>query len=285
MNMKLLPVACLLLATPALFAQDYEIRLNRALKAGDELKISVTAKMSQSTTQAVNGAAAQEQKQEITVQFDGTEKAVEVDATGRETKETLTVDKFTQTVGGATTDVAPKGTVITCSVVDNKPSFQIDGKDVDASIAMPVGMVAELSHGDPTNDDLFGAKEHKKKGDSWDMNADLAKKSFADSAGGIEISELSGKTTLDDVSGDTMKISSTITGKVKPPLPPSVTVDDASMSATLKGTYPVDVTKYIQDFFQEMTISFSAHAEGPGGKVVIKSTVVQSETRTSTPLK
>ena len=287
MNSKLLPFALVLLFAPALFAQDYAIRLARPLKPGDELKLSVTAKMAQTTTQAVNDGAPQERKQEVSVQFDGTEKVIAVDANGKETKVTLTADKFTQTVGGGDpTDVVPKGTVIDCAVVDAKPDFQIDGKPAEHAVSQAASMVVDLSHGQHTDDEVFGAKEHKKKGDSWDMNTDLAKADLGNSAAGAEFSDLTGKTTLDDVTGDTMKVTAHMTGKLKPPLPPALTIDDTSFEVTFTGVFPVDINKCQLEQTQALSMTFSAHADAPsGGKVIIKSTVNQSVTRKTTPVK
>ena len=266
MKIKFLPLAFLLLATPALFAQDYEIRLARANKPGDQLNLSATGKLSMDSTQTLGDAAPKEQKQDITVQFEGVEKIVEVDAKGKETKITLTVDKLTQTVGSETTDVAPKGTVITCSVSGKKQNYEIDGKAADPGVAQALDVVIQLSRGEPSDDEIFGTKEHKKKGDSWDINADLAKSSLAGQTGGGEVSDLSGKTTLDDVAGDNLKVSALMKGKAKPPLPPQIIVDDSSFDAKFTGTFPIDVTKPPVEEGEEVTFAFTAHADTPKGK-------------------
>lgn len=285
MNSKFLPFALALLLAPAVFAQDYPIHLVRPLKAGDQEKISVTAKTSQSTTQSLDGAPPQEQKLEGVSQLDGTEKVIAVDANGKETNISLTVDKFTQTIGSATSEVVPGGTVIACSVADKKQVYTIDGKPVDAAVAQALDMVVDLSHGQHTDDEIFGTTDRKKKGDSWDANAAIATSDLKASGGGAEFTDIAVKTTLDDVADDALKISARITGKIKPPLPPEITVDDSTFDAKWAGTFPTDTTKYKPDELQEMVITFSAHADGPSGqKVVIKSTVDQSVTRKTTPV-
>lgn len=286
MNAKFLQIAFLLLGAPALFAQDYEIRLTRALKAGDEMKVSVTTKMSQSMAQSVDGGTPQERKHEIVVQFEGVEKVLQVDADGRETKETLTVEKLTQAADGQTGEVVPKGTVVTCSITGKKPSFQIDGKDVEPPVAQALATVAQLSGGDPTDDAIFGTKERKKKGDSWDINSDLAKQLLGNMAGGIGLSDLAGKTSVDDVTGDALKMSAQITGKVKPPLPEGVTLDDAaSFTASFHGTFPIDPAKFPPEESQEMKVSFTVHAETAGSKVAVTTNIMQTQTRIVTPVK
>ncbi len=158
-------------------------------------------------------------------------------------KTSLIVEKFTMTTNGATADAEPKGTVIHSSVVDRKDVHEIDGKAVDRTVAQALDMVVSLSHGAPTDDEILGTKDRKKKGDSWDVNAGKARAAMESSADGAEISNITGKTTLADVTGDSLEITAHLTGSVKPPLPPSVTVDQGSMEVDFAGAFPIDPAK------------------------------------------
>lgn len=286
MKTNFLPFAFLTLLAPVVFAQDYEIRIERPHKAGDQFKVSSTTKMSQSSSQTFNDGAPQGGTREYTVQFEGVEKVLEVDAQGRETKATLTVSKFTMTEAGVSRDLADKGTIINCSVADNKPVYDIDGAKPMMGITLKQALlgVIEMGHGQPTDDELFGTKERKKKGDSWDINAGLAKTAFAQEAEGAELTEISGKTTVDDVAGDNLKISAHTKGKFKPPLPPQVIVDDATIEQVFGGTFPIDVTKLDPVETAELTISFTAHGEGAKGKVVLQNKMVQSISHSESPV-
>ena len=286
MKIRFIAIAFVLLSVSAALAQDYPIRLARPLKAGDEENLSVTAKMSQSMSQAMGDAPAQEQKEEMTIQYDGVEKVEAVDANGKETQASLTVDKFTQTASGTTTDIAPKGTVIGCSIVDKKQTYEIDGKAVEPALAQALDLLMQLSTGAPTDDEIFGTKEAKKKGDSWDINTALAKAALEGSNGGMQFSDLAGKTTVDDVTGDAMKITAHLTGKAKPPLPANLTLDDSALDATFQGTYPLDTAKYQPEDSQQLKLTYSAHADIPfGGKMVVKFVMEQSVERKTTPVK
>lgn len=272
MKALLLPVSLLTLLSTAAFAQDYAIKLHRSEKPGNEYKASLTGKEAKQMTLTVDGAVQKDQKSETLVQFDGTEKVLEVSAIGKQTKLALTVEKFTSTTNGTASDVFPKGTVITATRDSaGKKAYEIDGKPVtDPSAVQALGLVVAISRNQTlTDDDIFGTPDRKKKGDSWDINAAKAKEDFEKAGDGAEIDNLAGKFTLDDVQGDTMIVSSHITGGLKPPLPPMFTIDQSAFDMTLKGLLPVDPTQNApSDGTVNMSFNFSAHGDGPSGKKI-----------------
>lgn len=290
MKALLLPVSLLTLLSTAAFAQDYAIKLHRPDKVGETYKISSTGKQSQAMNMTVNGTPQKNDNKSIEVQFEGTEKIVEVSASGEATKEVVTVDKLTMATGGAAaTDVLPKGTVINASVADKKQSYEVDGKPVSPEAAQALDMVVSLDkdNGATTDDDIFGTSEKKKKGDSWDINVEKAKANFQAQADGAELNEVTGKTTLVDVTGDMMSLSAQITGKPKAPLPPMFTVDQTALKATFTASLPVDVTKSApREESESLTMSFAAHADAPSGeKVAMKVEMSQSMTSKGTLVK
>ena len=56
MKTKFLPIALALLLAPAVFAQDYEIKLTRPKKAGAEYNLDVAGKQSKDVTVTSDGA-------------------------------------------------------------------------------------------------------------------------------------------------------------------------------------------------------------------------------------
>lgn len=287
MKALLLPVSLLTLLSSAAFGQDYTIKISRPQKVGDTCKTTVDGKQSQATDVTVNGAPQKSENKAMEVQFEGTEKVVEVGANGNATKETVTVDKFSATpAGGAASDLLPKGTVVNASVEGKKQVYEVDGKPVSPDVAQALDMAISLEKGNATDDEIFGTTEKKKKGDTWDINVEKAKADFQKQTE-MEISDMTGKVTLVDVTGDTMTFSAKITGTVKPPLPPVFTIDQAATEATINGTLPVDVTKNLPaQETQALSVNFAAHADAPSGeKIVMKAVVSQSVTRKSVPVK
>jgi len=272
MKTKFLPIALALLLAPAVFAQDYEIKLTRPKKAGAEYNLDVAGKQSKDVTVTSDGAVVKNDKTDTSIQCSGVLKIIEVDAKGQETKTALTIDKFTKTEDGKDSEVLPKGTVITSSLVDKKTVHTVNDQPVDHSVSELLTAVISLSKGDKSDDDtVFGTKERKKKGDSWDVNADEAMKSFEETTGGGKLENFAGKTTLEDVTGDLLKINAHFTTNFRPPLPPAFTVDSSSLEATVSGLFPVDATKIFPEESTKVAFSFTAHADGQNGeKIQIK---------------
>lgn len=284
MKALLLPFLLSALLSPAIFAQDYAIQLDRPEKPGNEYHYSVTGTLSQSSETSVNGVVKQGMKKDIQVQFEGGKKILEVNAAGEETKLALTVEKFTAVTDGSSAEVFPKGTVITAASVDKKEVYEVDGKPVDESAVNVIGLVVSLSKGGATNDQVFGTTGRKKPGESWDANPDKIKNWLSESSNGIEAGEVSAKFTLDGVENGQATVSGHITGTIKPKMPSTFTVDQGTIEATLKSVLPVDATKTVPDGKHEaVNISFAAHGDTPSGeKITLKVSIMMSRDRNTT---
>ena len=271
MKSRFLPVIITLLFSPALFAQDYEIKLDRPDKVGDQYQLDATAGQVQDLSVTANGNPVKNDKKDITGHCTGVLKILEVDDKQRQTKTTLTIDKFTKTEGGVDSELLPQGTVVTSSVVNKKEVHEINGQPASPEVSQLLTMIVDLSKGEKGDDAIMGTKERKKKGDSWDINAELAKQDFAESTGGGKMDDLVGKTTLDDVEGDSLKISAHVVASLQPPLPPSFTLDSSSLDASFGGLFPIDTTKYIPEQSLKIAFSFSAHGDAPSGEKIVMS--------------
>jgi len=285
MKIKFLPFALALLLAPAAFAQDYEIKLNRPGKVGTEFNLEATGKQSKDMTATSNGAVIKNDKSDVTFQCSGVLKVLEVDDKQQESKTTVTIDKFTKTEDGKDSEVLPKGTVVTSTRVDKKTVHTVNGQPLAPGDSELFTMVVSLGKGDKTDDDtIFGTKERKKKGDSWDMNTEQAMKSFEEYIAGGKLENLAGKTTLDDVTGDQLRISAHFTTNFKPPLPSGFVVDSGSMEAGMSGLFPIDATKPRLEESTMMSFSFSAHGDAPdGGKIELKAKAGMESERKMTP--
>lgn len=287
MNTKLVPIALALalLFPPALLAQDYEIKLTRPNKAGDEYNLDATGKQFKDVTVTSNGAVVKNEKADVSIQCLGVLKIIEVSAKGQETKTSLTIDKFIKTDGGKDSEVLPKGTVVSSSIVDKKPVHTVNGEPVAPDVAELLSLVVNLSKDDKVDDDtLFGTKERKKKGDTWDVNADEAVKSFEAATSGGKLENFAGKATLEDVTGDLLKITAHFTTDFRPPLPPAFTINSSSLEASMSGLFPIDATKPRAEESTKISFSFTAGADAPSGdKIEIKAKVNMESMHKMTP--
>ncbi|HWB60695.1 MAG TPA: hypothetical protein VG733_14465 [Chthoniobacteraceae bacterium] len=269
-------------------AQDYTVRLQRALNPGDEMQVFLMGRKTQSTVITVNGAKQKEARMELNAQLDGTEKVLAVDGNGKETKTEITVRRMTFAVnGGAPLEILLKGTVISCWVDGKKQVYFVDGKAVSADVAKVLDMVVDLSEGEPSKDEDFGATEQKKKGDTWDVNATAVKRALENGDSSYEFDHIAGKVSLDDVTDAGMKVSARFTGNVKLLPPPGFTIDKGTIDAAYTQLLPPETSKYQTGDSEEIVITFTAVPLTPGdkGKSVAKTTLEKSLTRNFAPAK
>jgi len=258
-----------LLISSGVFAQTYKIQFDRPMKPGEKYNIVASGTQSQAMTVTSDGKTLQEQKEEFSVDYKSVEEVLEVDSLGRETKISSTIEKFTKTTGGVTKDMLPKGTVL----VSSAPNVHlVNGVAVDPDVAKALSMAVQLSKGGPGDDTIFGTREAKKIGDSWDADATAMKEDLSKTFGGA-VQDFAGKTTLVNVvksgSGDVLKIQAKVTGKVVPPLPPGFTVDASAMEVTLAGDLPVDLSLGRPMDSTAISFTFSGHADAPTGAKIV----------------
>ena len=284
-SFSFLLVLLLFLGGRGVFAQEYEVRLQRPLAAGDAQEMAVTGRQMRGTIVSVNGVDQKNVRLDAEARLEAGEIVTGVDANGKETRIKLVVEKFTYTATGhPLMQVLPKGTVISCSVADKKQIYTIAGKPATPDVEKALDMVVDLGTGEPSKDEDFGTTEKKKKGDTWDLNGAAIKKALESSSNGYEFDHIEGKATLMDVTADTAIYAVRFRGDVKMPVPQGFTLDEASIDATYRLACPVDPLKYQGTDFEDILIYFTCHsAEQSARPVVMKSMLEKTMTRTFTP--
>jgi hypothetical protein len=159
-------------------AQDYEIKFHHPTKVGQRFKQTETATENSQTTMTIPGRPPQVKKTEFTIEWESTGTVMEVDSSGRATKESHIIAKMNRIKGTAKEVLLTGGTKVVASVKGKEEVYEIDGKPASRELAEALGHVISLSDGGATDDDIFGTKERKKVGDSWSINEELALKDF-----------------------------------------------------------------------------------------------------------
>jgi hypothetical protein len=242
--------------------------MHRPMKVGEKFRTTVNTKELHETSVTANGNPVKSEKEEFSVEFNGVVEILEVEAKGRPIKISATVEKLVKNDAGADGEVVPKGAVIVVSVDGRKQVYQINGMPAVADVAKVLDLTFSLSKSVATDDDVFGTHEKKKAGESWSINAALAKKDFAESFG-LRVEDLAGKTTFDGVvkraDGDALKLSAVMAIKVIPPMPPNFAVDQSAAKAQLEGEFPVDLTRQRTAESMRLEMFVTAHGETPNG--------------------
>jgi hypothetical protein len=270
-------------------AQEYEIRMHRPSKVGDKFQTTVAAKEIQETTIAANNNPVESKKEDRSVAFSGVVEVLAVDAKGMPVKISATVEKLMKNEAGASSEVVPKGDVIVASLDGRKQVYQINGTPAGADVAKALDLTFSLSTSGVTDDEVFGTNEKKKAGESWGINAELAKKDFAESFG-LNVEKMAGKVTFIGVAnradGDVLKLGVVMTIKAMPPMPPNFVVDQSSAEARMEGEFPVDATRPRPNESMSLKMNVTAHGQTPNGdKVALALHMEKSMQEKRTPLK
>ena len=305
MNLNIISFALIVMLAAAGYSQDYEIRIQRPIKVNDERKLCVTAKQSMNGSITADGAQPSDNEKAVSIQFDGLEKVIAVDQYGTETKAMLTVDKFIKSENGRSSDILPAGTVVICFVADNEEqSYEIGGKPVDDATSQALDMTIRLGRSVPTADDALGTNDRKMKGESWDVNGNSVKKYLENAAGFTESHAIQttgspvkiylgkcrfrnfvGKSKLEDITGDDIKVSANISAEFTAILPDETVYDANTMDANVSVVCPIDTSKYESKYEFSMITYFLGHFERPKGKMIVRMKTELSFSRVITPIK
>jgi hypothetical protein len=162
----------------ALYGQDYEIRLDRPVAVGFSYHLS--------SVQKVSFVALVKQGEEVKKQ-NNTNRVFEaelvvtvlaVNEKGKATKVKLEIEKLNEIKGDDRSELAPKGCVINGALAGAEEAFEMVGGDIvpDAENLLESLELFQKPNV-PTDEDIFGTKDRKKVGDSWEGNSVLMLKS------------------------------------------------------------------------------------------------------------
>jgi hypothetical protein len=280
-----------LVAALPVLAQDYEIRLHHPQRVGSKNKVSATGRDLQEMSMWSEGRALRQEKKELSVEMDAVSTVLAVGPKGKPTSLSLQIQKLTKMDAGIQKDLLPRDTVVTASRAGKKTSFEMNGQAVEPDVAQALELV--ITVGNPeledTDDDLFGTRERKRVGDSWDANqAAVAKLLMSDPR--MTVKDIIGKATLKelikDASGQRLLVAFEVTGKTVPANP----APGASQGGTIvmKGTaeFPLDTSLPRVKETAEMNLSarMTGKQNPNGPEVERRMTLKRSNTANITPI-
>jgi hypothetical protein len=247
-------------------AQDYQIKLSRPEKVGNEFHISTVSSQSTLITVKAEGGAPEQMNEAGTVALEAGVKVLEIDKNGSPSKITLTVETCTLKKGeAAAAEVLAKGTVVTAFSKDGVPVFEIGGKPVTPDVAKALAIVVHLGDGGVTDDEIFGTKDRKKVGDQWPINSDVAAKDLVKRDMPITKENLTGTVKLESAAKvgatDCLDIRAQMSGKnIAVPMPPGLKVEEGSLEASFAQKIPVDPAA--RPLEQSLDITMKVAAKG-----------------------
>ena len=281
-----------LVAALPVFAQDYEIRLHHPRRVGSKNKVSAIGRDLQEMSMWSEGRALREEKKELTVEMDAVSTVLAVGPKGKPTSLSLQIQKLTKMDAGIQKELLPRDTVVTASRVGKKTSFEVNGQAVDPDVTQALELVVSVSNPDldDTDDDLFGTRERKRVGDSWDANqAAVAKLLMSDPR--MTVKDIIGKATLKelikDASGQRLLVAFEVTGKTVPATPaPGASSQGGTI--VMKGTAEFPLDPSLPRVKETAEMNLSARMTGKqnpnGPEVERRMTLKRSTTVKITPI-
>jgi hypothetical protein len=266
---SILLLASLLLAGLAQ-AQDYEIRLNRPTAVGNRYRLTSTASDEQSANAKVDGQPARSQRELIAAELIADVEVLAVTPKGRESKVSLTIEKFTRTdpQGG---ELLPPGSTVVAEYAGGKTTFAVGGAPAARNVARAFEVAGITMHDDnkPGDDDIFGTAGRKKVGDTWEINTALAVAELAKTGVKVEAVKPNGSATVAELTKanglPVVRIDATLAmDGIAPPLPPGVTIQKSAFKATFSGLFPTDLTKPRQQESQTLDLQIEASGDRDG---------------------
>jgi hypothetical protein len=249
-----------LLLCPAAVAQDYEIRLTRPMKVGQEYQVSAAGRESQKATVMVNGQAVKNENQESAIEVELAAKVLEIDKNGAPVKATLKIGKCLEVKGEKRTPLVPAGTVVVAYMKDKEPVYEIDGRQASPEAQRALTQVYTLGKGESNDDQILGTTERKKIGDRWAMNAQLLAKDATMNSLGAKQDDIKGTVTLEKIvkagGTDCLQLAAEVNiARFIPPAPPGLVVEKAKAVARLIGAFPINTSLGIAEKSVTMTIT------------------------------
>ena len=268
-------------------AQDYAIRLSRPNRVGQKLHISALGGQGETSILRIGDRPPRKSVRGFQVELDTFVTVLAIDPKGEPSEVSCAIEKCVLIRGKRREELFPKGTVVSASVRDKREVFEVDGEAVAPQAAQALRLILSLAKGTASDDEVFGARERKRVGQSWPINAAVAARDLAKVGVRCRKEDVAGKVALlgvAEVEGiPCLRIRATMDfRKVAPPLPRGLEVQAGRCQVRLSGAFPVDTSKP-GPLESRMGMVMSFRAKGrpnpKGPPIEIVSTTKRSVTR------
>ena len=278
-------------------AKEYVIKLDRAEKVGDQLELSASGTIQESSKVSVAGTVVNEASLAIEFRVQGTYETLAVDDKGRSTKCSFTVAKMVKIENGREVEILAPGKVVIAETKGLKSEKRLkDSKEAlsdEATKILDVSNLLSTAKDEATGDQVYGSSRPRKVGDSWDMNTELAARDWSRELASFKKEHLKGKIQLVGVTKingtECLEIRTTTTLSpfpLPPGLPPGSKIVEGKLTFSDKSLLPVDLTLPSLGGERVMAVNFVFAIPGnePGKEARVESSS-KAKVKTSVTLK
>lgn len=244
-------------------AQEASIQLLRPVAVGDKVNYTGRASIEEVLTQVYDGRAVNRSVNKFSVDMKAVREALTVDDAGRVVKASFQVVYCMRTDNNKMREIVPRDAVLIAEYKDGQEIFTLDGKPLPEDVNESLAILVALGDGGPTTDQVFGVKGKKKVGDRWPVNPEFAAKSFARSDITVRNDKVRGETTLEEISGDHMKVSGFLAfDEMSLSLPEGFTLEEGELNYSFKMKLPLDGA--LEPVREEKEMLLTITADDPG---------------------
>jgi hypothetical protein len=250
------------------FAQEYPIRVQRPMTAGQQFHLVCEVRDSHRGTMTSGATTLQDIKQEMTVALDALVTVLEASEKGELVKASYAITNCTRVSGKTKKELFPIGTVVTGWLEGQEEQFTVQDKPVEKDTRRAFALVAGIGKEQLLSDDVIGTEKPRRVGESWSINLEPTVALLDKMKMGTGQQEVQGKATLEQivvVDGlECLELTAKIyLKKVSPTLPPGLEIKSSFGTIRLAGKFPTDVAVGPLEEMIEISAEFTASGKVP----------------------
>ena len=276
-----LALFCFCAGLSSVSAQEYEIRMDRPVRAGEKFRMTAKGTAEEKSLIKMGDELVRDDRENFAIDFEATMTVLEVDSQHRPTKAQFVVSKCTKTEAYDLRPLIPPGAVVVAAVKDREAVFTVNGEQASREVGQALDLVITLSKGGATDDEIFGTRSRKKVGDRWGINAELAAKELSDMKFKVAKEALNGATTLEQVVREggreyLMLATEMTVSPASPELPPGTTLERSKLEMKFTGKYPAEGDAPSEEESADLSLNFTVRSKAAPGE---QDVVVESASR------
>jgi hypothetical protein len=260
--------------------EGFIIPVDRALKVGDKLKMSIEGETLSKMKVTAGEEVLQNEREEWKAQVEVTRTVDKVNTKGDASELTIEIHKASLTKEGAAAELLPAGTVVkaVAKAAGEKDEFTVNGEPVEEATRDVLGMLFDLSTDDKGKGDenkAFGVDKPRKPGEEWEVDAaELLATLPPEMPFVLDPATVKGKMKFVELTGEGENKSALLQGEVQltmkgmQGLPPNANFEGSSMRISLDGLFPIVQDKPSTREGMSMIMTLRGNFPAGEGKVV-----------------
>jgi len=278
-----------LAATAVVSAQEHKIKIHRPVKVGDTYTLSARGSCETQAILTLAGSPPNTQEQKNEIEIEGTITVLAVNVQGNATKVSCIADKCLLN----DKPLCNPGDSIVAENLGTKSKYTVKGEVADEPTTKALSIVMDTADPESKTDDdaSFGTDQPQKAEGTWPVHPEpiaqeLTRRGLTVKGENVKgTGKLAAVTQVDGNDVLTVVVDISIEG-VKPPLPPTATLESCSVTTHMSGELPADAGARPLSQSVSMEMKMRANIAGENNQNVALSTIyAQKAEKTFGPAK